>query len=231
MFSKWLVDGFNPYAVCFKLPDRQKFQVTTFVPNPGCVYRGKIVEFNKSFIDEEYDEVHTTWMKEWNINQNTLELTHMSQFILAKKDGGESCKRNFIIYLNKEPLMQQVCSKICEGYYILDRCQFILDKMISSVRQYKESKAAKGAHFDSLLFFLMKDDNIPLFSLGLGLSQLASQSLFPISTYMPDPNTTSEKNNNNVDDDDDDAPLRFPLRNTSQANCELSIKKLPENKS
>jgi len=78
---------------------------------------------------------------------------------------------------------------------------------------------------------LKKDDNIPSFSLGLGLSQPASQSLVLTSTYMPDANTASEKDNNNVDDDDDDVPLRFPLGNTSYANRELSIKKLPENKS
>ncbi|KAJ8426635.1 hypothetical protein Cgig2_020571 [Carnegiea gigantea] len=40
----------------------------------------------------------------------------MSEFILAKKDGGESFKKNFIIYLRiKEPLLQQVPAEICEG--------------------------------------------------------------------------------------------------------------------
>ncbi|KAJ8422131.1 hypothetical protein Cgig2_024218 [Carnegiea gigantea] len=36
-----------------------------------------------------------------------------------------------------------------------DWCQFIMDKLISSVRNYKESKAVKGVHSDSLLFFLI----------------------------------------------------------------------------
>jgi len=31
----------------------------------------------------------------------------------------------------------------------------MLDKLISSVMHYKETKAAKGVHFDGMLFFLM----------------------------------------------------------------------------
>jgi len=58
-----------------------------------------MVEFNMSFIDKENEKIYAAWMKKWNINQNTSELTCMSEFILAKKDEGESLKRNFIIYL------------------------------------------------------------------------------------------------------------------------------------
>jgi len=29
-FSKWLVESFDPYVVCFRLPDGQKFSITTF---------------------------------------------------------------------------------------------------------------------------------------------------------------------------------------------------------
>jgi len=48
---------------------------------------------------------------------------------------------------------------------------------------------------------------------------------------MSNPNTIDEKDNDNEDDDDDSTPLRFSLRNTSLANCDLSIKKLTKNKS
>ena len=47
---------------------------------------------------------------------------------------------------------------------------------------------------------------------------------------MVDLNTVVEKNNDKKNDDDG-APLGLPLRNTYQANCELIIKKSPENKS
>ena len=55
-FSKWLVESFDPYTIYFKLPEVQKFQVTTFnvymmlgVPIRG----GKIIEISKFYIDEE----------------------------------------------------------------------------------------------------------------------------------------------------------------------------------
>ena len=75
-----------------------------------------------------------------------------------------------------------------------------------------------------------KDDSIPSFSLELGLSQLDSQSLVPHSTSVPDPKTTGKKHDAN-EEDDDGAPLIFPMRNTSQANGDLSIKNYTENKS
>ncbi|KAJ8423167.1 hypothetical protein Cgig2_023234 [Carnegiea gigantea] len=40
----------------------------------------------------------------------------------------------------------------------LDWCQFVLDKLIRSVKHYKETKAAKGVRFNGLLFFL--DDTV-----------------------------------------------------------------------
>ncbi|KAJ8439652.1 hypothetical protein Cgig2_021664 [Carnegiea gigantea] len=56
-FSKWLVECFDPYAVYFRLPDGQN------VPFKG----REIIEITKPSTDEEYDEVHTTWLKEWKI--------------------------------------------------------------------------------------------------------------------------------------------------------------------
>ena len=42
---------------------------------------------------------------------------------------------------------------------------------------------------------------------------------------MPGLSTTRVNEDDGIEDEDDSAPLRFPLRNTSQVNCELSIEK------
>ncbi|KAJ8420611.1 hypothetical protein Cgig2_023945 [Carnegiea gigantea] len=46
-----------------------------------------------------------------------------------------------------------------------------------------------------------------------------------LTTSVPDPSTAGVNEDDGIQDDDDGAPLRFPLRNTSQVNRELSIKK------
>ncbi|KAJ8425376.1 LOW QUALITY PROTEIN: hypothetical protein Cgig2_011760 [Carnegiea gigantea] len=113
---------FDIYSICFRLPNRETFQVITFdvyvtlgVPIGGW----KIIEITKSSTDEEYDEVHAVWLKEWKINQNAPEITRMPKFILAK---GDSLKRNFIIYSvnyffngSRKLILQQIRAKICEG--------------------------------------------------------------------------------------------------------------------
>ena len=89
----------------------------------------------------------------------------MPEFVLVQKDGGESFKRNFIIYVVNyffSGPKNRYCSKSILKYLkdvsqiaSLDWCQFIVDKLITSVRHYKESTTAKGVHFNSPLFFLM----------------------------------------------------------------------------
>ncbi|KAJ8425633.1 LOW QUALITY PROTEIN: hypothetical protein Cgig2_024288 [Carnegiea gigantea] len=184
----------------------------------------------------------------------------MLGFILAKQDRGERFERNFIINLVScffgRP-KNCYCGKSIFKYIedvnqiaFLDCYQFILDKMITSVRRYKESKATKGVHFDAPYFhfinkivnikfrephelchvivekedhcedvvrdqpnnFMKKDDSIPSYSLGLGLSQPDSQSPIPQPTSMPDPNTAGVNEDDGSEDHDDGAPLRFPLR-------------------
>ncbi|KAJ8431997.1 hypothetical protein Cgig2_005926 [Carnegiea gigantea] len=199
----------------------------------------------------------------------------------------------------------------------LDWCQFVVDKLMTGVRHYKESTDTKGVHFDGPLFFLMygksedlrkirdearemfvliyndaaqksqreaqgfnadvmkdvvvdlhsahKANNdlcapslsptVPLdelddeadipkdtlvfdaniivkkeehheamvldhsmlsYSLGLGLSQSDSQSPVPQNTCVPDLSTAAVEEYNVIKDDNNGAPLRFPLRNTSQ---------------
>ncbi|KAJ8420502.1 hypothetical protein Cgig2_024707 [Carnegiea gigantea] len=104
-FSKWLVECFDPYAVCFRLPYGQKFPIAAFdmYMTMGVPFGGSgVIKITKSSTDEEYDEVND---------------------------------------------VTQIAS--------LDWCQFVLDKLITSVRHYKESTAAKGVYFDGPLFFLM----------------------------------------------------------------------------
>ncbi|KAJ8431651.1 hypothetical protein Cgig2_024123 [Carnegiea gigantea] len=207
-FSKWLkfpVLAFDVYA-------------TLGVPLMG----REIMEITKSSMGEEYDEVDAVWLKEWKLQKNSPEVTRISEFIPAEKDGGESFKRNLIIYL------------------------FILDKLITSVRHYKEKTkqqplcsiispklplhkpdgeaqipgdtlvldvsiiVKKEDHrwhlvLDQPNSIMKKDDSIPSYCLRLGLSQLDSQSLVPQTTSMPDPST-------------------------SRVNREISIKKSAENK-
>ncbi|KAJ8420954.1 hypothetical protein Cgig2_025808 [Carnegiea gigantea] len=146
-FSRWLVNSFDPYSTSFVLLDGQRFMVTSFdayvtldVPIGG----REIIESSRS---------------RNGIEHAALELTHMPEFILAKKDGGKSFKRNFIIYLRvEEPLLQQVHPQYVKDVNqiaSLDWCKFVAQKLITSVRHYRESKSAKGVYFDCLLFFLM----------------------------------------------------------------------------
>ncbi|KAJ8419722.1 hypothetical protein Cgig2_020783 [Carnegiea gigantea] len=78
----------------------------------------------------------------------------MPEFILTKKDRDKSFERNFIIYLVNcifSRPKNHYCSKSMLKYVkdvsqiaSLDWCQFILDKLITSVKHHKESTAVKG---------------------------------------------------------------------------------------
>ncbi|KAJ8420273.1 hypothetical protein Cgig2_014290 [Carnegiea gigantea] len=78
----------HPYSASFTLPDGKWFTVTAFdayvtlgVPIGG----REIMKSSKSSTDEEYDEMHATRVKEWKIEHAVAELTHLSEFVLAKK--------------------------------------------------------------------------------------------------------------------------------------------------
>ncbi|KAJ8430763.1 hypothetical protein Cgig2_009068 [Carnegiea gigantea] len=83
---------------------------------------------------------------------------------------------------------------------------------------------------DVLKGITKKDDSIPSYSLGLRLSQPDSQSPVLQTTSVSDPSTVRVNEDDGTENIDNGAPLRFPLRNTSQLNRELSIKELAENK-
>ncbi|KAJ8420870.1 hypothetical protein Cgig2_023870 [Carnegiea gigantea] len=223
-FPKWLVESFDPYAVCFRLSDGQKFPVIAFdvyatldVP----LGRREIIEITESSMDEEYHEVPATWLKEWKVQKNAPELTRMPEFILAKKDEGKSFKRNFIIYLVNcffSGPKNRYCNK------------FIL-KYVKDVSVIVEKE---DFHEDVVLdhpkSVTKKDDSIPSCGLGLGLSQSDSQSSVPHTTSVPDLSTAVVNEDDGGEDDDVGAQLRFLLSNTSQVYRELRIKKPAENK-
>ncbi|KAJ8429512.1 hypothetical protein Cgig2_016244 [Carnegiea gigantea] len=88
----------------------------------------------------------------------------------------------------------------------------------------------KGQGFNTDVMKEAVDNSIPSYSLELGLSQPDSQSLIPHTTFVPDPSTIRVNEDDGGKHDEDGAPLRFLLKNTSQVNRELSIKKLAEKK-
>ncbi|KAJ8433431.1 hypothetical protein Cgig2_024767 [Carnegiea gigantea] len=115
-------------------------------------------------------------------------------------------------------LKNRYCSKSVLEYVkdvnriaLLDWCQFVLDKLINSVRHYKEIEAVKRRPLSECAKERNKDDSILLCSLGLGLSESDRQTPVAQSIFMPDPKTIGEKHDAN-EDDDDGAPLIFHSR-------------------
>ncbi|KAJ8439653.1 LOW QUALITY PROTEIN: hypothetical protein Cgig2_021665 [Carnegiea gigantea] len=217
----------------------------------------------------------------------------MPEFILAKKFCDESFKRKFIIYLVNyffSGLKNRYCSKSILKFIkdvtqitSLNWCQFVLDKLITSVMHYKRSTDAKGFqnlqskdkanensgapsfnptlslhkpdsedqisrialvtdasvnvekedHREDMVLnqpnnVIKKDNSILSYSLWLAPD---SQNSVPLTTSVPDPSTARVNEDNGSEEDDDSTLLKFPLRNTSWVNHELSIKKPVENKS
>jgi len=58
-----LIECFDPYVICFRLPNRQKFHLTPFNIHLmlGVPVKGRqVAEIAKSLIDEEYEEAYAT---------------------------------------------------------------------------------------------------------------------------------------------------------------------------
>ncbi|KAJ8420610.1 LOW QUALITY PROTEIN: hypothetical protein Cgig2_023944 [Carnegiea gigantea] len=142
----------------FVLPNEQRFMITAFdayvtldVPIGG----REIIESSKSSTDEEYNEVHAAWLKKWKIEHAALELTRMPEFILAKKDGGECFKGNFIIYLVNcffSRPKNRYCSKSILKYIkdvnqiaSLDWCKFVEELALKSEQGPSEKRAYQKA--------------------------------------------------------------------------------------
>ncbi|KAJ8424911.1 hypothetical protein Cgig2_012848 [Carnegiea gigantea] len=93
---------------------------------------------------------------------------HISSPLLLQRTKDHFCSRSFLKYVKD--------------------CQFMLGKLFVSMTHYKEFTAAKMAHFDGLLFFLM-----PSFSLKLELGQLYSESPIAMNMPMTDANISGKR--------------------------------------
>ncbi|KAJ8436154.1 hypothetical protein Cgig2_029766 [Carnegiea gigantea] len=182
----------------------------------------------------------------------------MLEFILAQKDGGESFKRNFIIYLVNcffsGPKSLYYSKSIL--IYLKDVSQIAsldwLDKLITSVRHYKKSTATKGkANSDlcassfSPIVPLDKPDGearIRVDTLVFDANIIVEKQEHHEDVVLDQPKSVTKKDhsmpsnslglglNDGIEDDDNGAPLKFPLGNTSQVSRELSVKKPAEKK-
>ncbi|KAJ8420164.1 hypothetical protein Cgig2_006922 [Carnegiea gigantea] len=241
----------------------------------GVPLRGtKIIEITKSSMDDEHDEVHSTWLMEWKLQKNARNSLECPSSFCPKKMRVRASRGTLSYTCGLKNLY---CSKSILKYLkdvsqipSLDWCQFVVDKLITSVRHYKEmnndfyapsfipavpldkpdgngqiqadksvSNASiiveKEEHREDVVLdqpnsVIKEDRSMPSYSLGLGLSQLDSQSPVPQNTSMPDSSTIAVNEDDGNEDDDDGDPSRFTLRNTSQVNCVLSVKKLVEKK-
>jgi len=72
------------------------------------------------------------------------ELHHIFSELLFSGSKNRYYSKSLLIYIKN---VNQIAS--------LDWFQFVLDKLINSVRHYKETKDAKGMYFDGQFFFLM----------------------------------------------------------------------------
>ncbi|KAJ8419817.1 hypothetical protein Cgig2_011749 [Carnegiea gigantea] len=156
-FSKWLVESFDLYAVCFRLPNGQKFPVTAFnvYVSLGVPFGGReIIEITKSSTDEEYDE----------------NLYYSASILKYVKD------------------VNQIA--------FLDQCQFILDKLITSIRHYKESTATKGLQSKHKA---NNDLCAPSFSPTVSLHKPNCEAQIPRDTLVVDASIIVEKEDHHED--------------------------------
>ncbi|KAJ8445639.1 hypothetical protein Cgig2_018580 [Carnegiea gigantea] len=183
-FSKWLMEGFDPYDVCFRLPDGQQFLIIAFNEHATLDIPFEGNENHRN--DQVFDG-----------RRNAPELTRMPEFILAQKDGGESSKRNFIIYLvncffsgpkncyRSKSILKYLKDKANNDLYApsfsptvpLDKpdgeVEIPINKLVfdSSIIVEKEEHR-EDVVLDQPKSITKKDHSMPSYSLGLGLSQL-----------------------------------------------------------
>ncbi|KAJ8427310.1 hypothetical protein Cgig2_032959 [Carnegiea gigantea] len=145
--QKQIPGNLDTNSATFLLLDGQRFVVTAFdaYVTLGVLIGGReIMESSRSLTDEEYDEVHAAWVKEWKIENTALKLTPCQSSFWPKKDSGERFRRNFTIYLVNyffSGPKNRYCSKSILKYVkdvnqiaSLDWCKFVVQKLISSVR-------------------------------------------------------------------------------------------------
>ncbi|KAJ8420015.1 hypothetical protein Cgig2_020041 [Carnegiea gigantea] len=229
-FSKWLVESFDPYTMCFRLPDGQKFPVTTFnvYVSLGVHLGGReIIEITKSSTDEEYNEVHARWLKEWKVQPNAAELTECRSSLRGRELEEELhhifselfCQRTKNRYYSKSIL--EYVKDALQGEYSCKKRAF-RRPTVSLHKPDCEAQIPRDTLVADANVIVEKEDHredVP-----------DSQSPVPQTNSVPDSSTAGVNEDDGGEDDDDGALSRSPLRNTLQVNRELSVKKLAENK-
>ncbi|KAJ8435635.1 hypothetical protein Cgig2_000301 [Carnegiea gigantea] len=212
-FSKCPVKCFDPYVVCFMLPDGQKFPVTAFDVNMtlGVPFGGrKIINITKSSTDEEYDEMKRgppAIGKHQDLNTDDeggcCRPSKCSRGVPKSSTEAQSKQRQWCFFI-QPPLL----------FHKLDSADQISGTTLvaNTSVTVKKKDHSEGAVLDQPNNIIKKDDSIPSYSLRLGLSQPNSQSPVPQTTSMPDPSTIRVNEDDGSEDDDDNAPLRFLLR-------------------
>ncbi|KAJ8420076.1 hypothetical protein Cgig2_023140 [Carnegiea gigantea] len=132
--------------------------------------------------------MHAVWLKEWKIEQNASKLARMLKFILAKKDVGESFRRNFIIYLVNclfSGPKNRYCNKSILKYVkdvsqitSLDWCQFVLGEADHQCQPKHKANNDNGA---------------PSFSPALPLHKPDSEAQISETTLVTDADVIVEK--------------------------------------
>ncbi|KAJ8434824.1 hypothetical protein Cgig2_033546 [Carnegiea gigantea] len=213
--SKWLVESFDPYAVCFRLLDGQKFPIIAFnvyvtlgVPLGGI----EIIKITKSSMNEEYNETEEPLLQ-FILDKLINSVRHYKESTVAKgKGNNDLCASSFSPTL---PLDKPDGEAEIPGDTLLSDSSIIIEK----------EEQREDVVLDQPKSIMKKNDSI-----SLGLSQPDNQSPVPQTTFVPDLSTAGVNEDDGIEDDDDGAPLRFPLKNTSQVNCELNIKKAAKKK-
>ncbi|KAJ8420795.1 hypothetical protein Cgig2_016838 [Carnegiea gigantea] len=131
-----------------------------------------------------------------------IEISKSSTDVEYDKDGSESFKRNFIIYFvncffsrpKSRYYSKSILKFIKDVSQIasLDWCEFVMDKLITSVRHYKESTDAKGDKTSN-------DSGAPSFSPTLSLHKLDSEDQISRTVLVADASVTIEKEDHHED--------------------------------
>ncbi|KAJ8423746.1 hypothetical protein Cgig2_031336 [Carnegiea gigantea] len=122
-FSKWIVDSFDPYSTSFVLPNGQRFTIIAFdayMTLGMSIGEREIIESSKSSPDEEYDEMHAAW-----------ELHHILGELLFHGPKNRYYSKSILKYVKD---VNQITS--------LDWCKFVVLKLISNVRHYKDNRVS-----------------------------------------------------------------------------------------
>ncbi|KAJ8421699.1 LOW QUALITY PROTEIN: hypothetical protein Cgig2_002596 [Carnegiea gigantea] len=145
-------------------------------------------------MDRSFRSQHLTCMRRWVSLWGERE-SLKSRSLQWTTNGGESFKRNFIIYLVNcffNGPKNRYCSKSILKYHknvsqipSLDWCQFVVDKLITSVRHYKGSTAPKGK--------VNNDFSAPSFISIVPLDKPSGKGQIQADTLVFDANVIIEK--------------------------------------